>query len=95
MKTRFDGITLAYSTLSNPVSRSEYDEYISQIHSVSGLYNEDLRNAYEDDPEVLAERERRRKERGKKRFEQDYSFINDEFFSSWQNRTSNSGEKVE
>jgi hypothetical protein len=30
----------------------------------------------EEDPEVIAERERRAKERGKKRFEEDYSFIN-------------------
>ena len=38
---------------------------------------------------MKAERERRRSERGKKRYEQDYSFINEEFFSSWQNRTNN------
>ena len=37
----------------------------------------------------MAERERRRKERGKKRYEEDYSFVNEEFFSSWQNRTKN------
>ena len=45
----------------------------------------------EEDPEVIAERERRRRERGKKRFEEDYSFVNEEFFSSWQNRTRNYG----
>lgn len=34
-------------------------------------------NTYdEDDPEVVAERERRQRERGKKRFEEDYSYIN-------------------
>lgn len=47
------------------------------------------REEEEEDPDVLAERERRRKERGKKRYEQDYSFVNEEFFSSWQNRTNN------
>ena len=41
----------------------------------------------EDDPEVVAERERRQRERGKKRFEEDYSFINEEFFNSWKSRT--------
>ena len=45
--------------------------------------------AEEEDPEVAAEKERRRKERGKKRYEEDYSFVNEEFFSSWQNRTNN------
>ena len=40
---------------------------------------------------MLAERERRKRERGKKRFEQDYSFVNEEFFNSWQNRTNTSG----
>ena len=30
----------------------------------------------EEDPEVIAERERRQKERGKKRFKEDYSFEN-------------------
>lgn len=38
---------------------------------------------------MIAERERRKKERGKKRYEEDYSFVNEEFFSSWQNRTNN------
>lgn len=38
---------------------------------------------------MVAERERRRKERGKKRGAEDYSFVNEEFFSSWQNRTNN------
>ena len=45
--------------------------------------------AEEEDPEVVEERERRRKERGKKRYAEDYSFVNEEFFSSWQNRTNN------
>jgi hypothetical protein len=37
----------------------------------------------------VAERERRARERGKKRFEEDYSFINEEFFNSWKSRTGN------
>jgi molecular chaperone DnaJ len=41
----------------------------------------------EEDPEVRAERERRQRERGKKRYEEDYSFINEEFFNSWKSRT--------
>ena len=41
----------------------------------------------EEDPEVKAERERRRRERGKKRYEENYDYVNEEFFSSWQNRT--------
>ena len=41
----------------------------------------------EEDPEMVAERERRQRERGKKRYEEDYSFINEEFFNSWRNRT--------
>lgn len=38
---------------------------------------------------MMAEHKRRQLERGKKRFEEDYSFVNQEFFSSWKNRTSN------
>lgn len=45
----------------------------------------------EEDPEVVAERERRQRERGKKRFEEDYSFINEEFFNSWKSRTGATG----
>ena len=79
VKTQFEGIKLAYKTLSDPVSRADYDDYISQLRTVSGLYN-DFHVEEEEDPEVLAERERRKRERGKKRFEQDYSFVNEEFF---------------
>ena len=41
----------------------------------------------EEDEEAKAERERRRRERGKKRYEENYDYVNEEFFSSWQNRT--------
>ena len=88
MKIYFDDITLAYNTLVNSVSRKEYDDYISQNQRVANFWNQDEKQE-EEDPEVVAERERRRKERGKKRYEEDYSFVNEEFFSSWQNRTNN------
>lgn len=88
LKIYFDDITLAYSTLVNSVSRKEYDDYISQNQRVANFWNEDGKEE-EEDPEVVAERERRRKERGKKRYEEDYSFVNEEFFFSWQNRTNN------
>ena len=41
----------------------------------------------EETEEAKAERERRRQERGKKRYEENYDYVNEEFFSSWQNRT--------
>jgi len=56
---------------------------------VANFRNAGKQEEEEMDPEVAAERERRRNERGKKRFEQDFSFVNEEFFSSWQNRTNN------
>lgn len=91
MKLYFDDLTLAYKTLVNKASRAEYDEYISQNQRVSNYWNAYWKEEGEDseDPEVVAERERRKKERGKKRYEEDYSFVNEEFFSSWQNRTNN------
>ena len=89
MKIYFDDISLAYKTLSNSASRAEYDEYISQNQRVQNYWNSNKQEEEDEDPEVIAERERRRKERGKKRFEEDYSFVNEEFFSSWQNRTNN------
>ena len=88
-KSAFDDIKLAYKTLANEVSRAEYDEYISQNQRVNNFRTGGAAKEEEEDPEVSAERERRRKERGKKRYEEDYSFVNEEFFSSWQNRTKN------
>ena len=83
MKIYFDDISLAYKTLSNQASRAEYDEYISQNQRVSNFWNANKAADEDIDEEEKAERERRRKERGKKRYEQDYSFVNEEFFSSW------------
>ena len=92
MKIQFDAITMAYKTLGNEATRTEYNEYIAQLQQISrsqNYWDTNTKNDEEaiEDPEVVAERERRRKERGKKRFEEDYSFANDQFFSSWQNRT--------
>jgi len=87
MKIYFDDLTLAYKTLSNEVSRAEYDEYISQNQKMSSYWG--MRDEEEETPEQAAERERRKKERGKKRFMEDYSYVNDEFFAAWQNRTFN------
>ena len=82
-----DAITLAYQTLKNPDSREEYDLYISQDQFIQHIDGRD-----EEDPEVKAERERRRKERGKKRYEENYDYVNEEFFASWQNRTNSKAE---
>ena len=67
LKTYFDDISLAYKTIVNPVSRAEYDLYMSQSTHSTNRSNEGRQE--EDDPEVVAERERRRRERGKKRYE--------------------------
>ena len=89
LKLYFDDLSLAYKTLSNADSRAEYDDYISQIHRISRFWDEENhKNREEEDPEAAAEKQRRRRERGKRRFEEDFSFANDEFFASWQNRTS-------
>ena len=53
-----------------------YDEYISQQKIVSDYWNMGNKAEADEDPEVIAERERRQRERGKKRLEEDYSFIN-------------------
>jgi DnaJ-class molecular chaperone len=84
-KTVFADILLAYNTLSKEETRKEYDDYISQSR-----FSANFAGANDDeDPDLKAERERRKAERGKRRYEEDYSFINNEFFSAWQNRTGN------
>ena len=72
-----DDITLAYKTLINPEAREAYDLYISQDQNNMHFEEE------EEDEEVIAERERRKRERGKKRYEENYDYVNEEFFSSW------------
>lgn len=86
MKIFFDDLKLAYTTLINQTSRTEYDEYLTQNQAMAG-YQRRHAGVDDEDPEAKAERERRQRERGKKRWEEDHSFVNDEFFQSWKNRT--------
>lgn len=88
MKIYYDDLTLAYKTLVNDKNRQEYDDFLDDYYAVSGHHRRNKGLDFdEDDPEVIEERERRQRERGKKRFEQDYDFVNQEFFSYWKNRT--------
>jgi hypothetical protein len=64
--------------LSNAESRTEYDEYISQSRFSANYAGEKI-----DDESAR----KRKEEKGKKRFEEDFSYANEEFFSAWQNRT--------
>jgi hypothetical protein len=59
--------------------REEYDIYLSSLGQ-----NMRKEKEAEMDPEEI---ERRRKERGKKRFMDDFDFANEEFFDSWKART--------
>ena len=70
----FDDIKLAYNTLINEGSRTEYDEYISQSRFSANYAGEKI------DDETAR---KRKEEKGKKRFEEDFSYANDEFFSAW------------
>jgi DnaJ-class molecular chaperone len=78
---------LAYRTLRDPEDRKEYDEYLAQLQAMSSFYGAKFEEV--ENPDVKANRERREKERGKKRFMDDFSYANDEFFAAWQNRTFN------
>lgn len=82
MRIFFDDITLAYSTLISAESRKEYDEYIESYKGLSNMYGEHHKS--QDDDE---ETQRRKKERGKRRFEEDFDHVNEEFFSNFQSRT--------
>jgi DnaJ-class molecular chaperone len=64
----FDDLTLAYTTLINEASRQEYDEYLSQNQAMAGYQRRHNDTYDEEDPDVIAEQERRQRERGKKRF---------------------------
>jgi curved DNA-binding protein CbpA len=75
-------MTLAYNTLINPEAREEYDDYLASVGS-----NREKVKDEEMDPEEI---ERRRRERGKQRFMDDFDFLNDEFFESFKNRTKKS-----
>lgn len=74
----FQELMLAYTTLINDKTREEYDEYLASVGSYRGKVKEEL------DPEEV---ERRKRERGKQRFMEDYDFVNDEFFNMWKQRT--------
>jgi len=58
--------------------RDEYDDYLSSLGS-----NRSKEKEADMDPEEI---ERRRRERGKKRFMEDFDFANEEFFNMWKQR---------
>ena len=67
----FEELTLAYKTLVDPKLREEYDEYLASVGT----------NIKHDEPEIDQEEiERRKRERGKKRYMEDFDFANDSFF---------------
>ena len=63
----------------DPKKREEYDEYLSSLGA-----NMKKEHGDEIDPEEV---ERRKRERGRKRFEDDYQFVNEDFFNMWKHRT--------
>eukprot|EP00347_Sterkiella_histriomuscorum_P015383 403357225 len=88
LKVYCDDLRLAYDTLINEDSRGEYDEYISQHIKLSRLWKEMEKEEVDDE-----ETERRKKERGKRRFEEDFDYANEEFFASWKSRFQGSGQQ--
>ncbi|CDW71259.1 chaperone protein [Stylonychia lemnae] len=94
LKVFLDDLTLAYDTLIQDESRAEYDEYVSQHIMLSRLWaSVDKEEGDNEEAEkrkkgkIINDQLRFIKERGKRRFEEDYDFANDEFFSSWKTRT--------
>jgi chromosome segregation ATPase len=79
----------AYSTLINENSRAEYDEYMDSYQALSNMY----KTRGED--EESEEAKRRKQERGKRRFEEGFEHVNEEFFTSWQSRTKRGQAKQE
>ena len=82
MKLYFDEILLAYRTLYNDETREDYECYIAKRfldnrYKRSSFYNE------EENPEIAAERERKKQERRQKRKEFEDSALNEDYFSSW------------
>jgi hypothetical protein len=51
------------------------------------MWNKKRSNEEEEDEETR----KRKQERGKRRFEEDFDHVNEEFFSSWQTRTKRGG----
>ena len=91
----FNDITLAYNTLSNPQSRTEYDDYMSTCYKYATMWMH-LEN--EEEKERLRQiEERRRKRLERMRSQQQWQGsegkhgLNEEFFSSWQSRTKRGG----
>ena len=82
----FEELKLAYNTLINDKTRTEYDEYLASVGTNRGKVQEEL------DPEEI---ERRKRERGKQRFMEDYDFVNEEFFNMWKQRTASQGAEKE
>jgi hypothetical protein len=78
MRIYFDDLNLAFNTLISKSSREEYDQYISSHRELSSMWNK-KRSSEEEDEETR----RRKQERGKRRFEEDFEHVNEEFFSSW------------
>ena len=74
----FFELKLAFTTLMDDEKRNEYDDYLSSL----GAYRSKEKEA-DMDPEEI---ERRRRERGKKRFMEDFDFANEEFFNMWKER---------
>lgn len=79
----YEELKLAYQTLMDDSKREEYDDYLSSL-----TYNIDKEKEPDIDPEEV---ERRRQERGKKRFMEDFEFVNEDFFNQWKERTGASG----
>lgn len=77
----YDDLTLAYNILINAKSRKEFDEYLDQ-HSTMAGYQRRFTGKDQEEAEKT-----RKKERGKRRFEEDFDFANDEFFADFQQRT--------
>ena len=69
---------MAYKTLINPDTKEEYDDYLSSVGGSRPHEEEHI------DPEEI---ERRKRERGKQRFMDDYDYANEEFFNMWKQRT--------
>ena len=83
----YDDLKLAYKTLYNESSRAEYDEYLAEYKGLSNMYGDRHHQVEEEDEETR----KRKQERGKRRFEEDFDHVNEEFFSSWQTRTKRGG----
>ena len=67
----------AHQTLTDPDRRKEYDDFLLTTEARNRDYQE-------IDPEEV---ERRKRERGKKRFMDDFDFINEDFYGMWKERT--------